>query len=295
MATRTVAALGLAIGLVLIWHAARSSNLSGISQEEMAAMKSILRTTLEKEDRDSRTRMLSAAGDIGTKDSLQDRVAPAGVTGEPVPEAEAPGQEPSRKMPSHAEQWLNWHRTQPEDLAEQRPEPEAFRDEEAPPEPSVPEQQWPDSPGPQLAPEPMLPGQDPQPFTGPAGHLPGQAPGGQELDRNPGPYPGAPSGGLPGNGPHSIPEPPGGLEKPLLPPSGQGAGSSDYFPPDQEGLHAPPPSVRPRRDGPVDPRFRPEQPGPRRFAPTPDFDGGGSPFGLDRFEPGDRPHQERRR
>jgi hypothetical protein len=70
----------------------------------------------------------------------------------------------------------------------------------------------------------------------------------------------------------------------------------DYYTPERERqrLQAPPASVEPRRDGPSDPRLRPRQVGPRRFAPTPDLNGRGSPFDFERYQPEENRERQRR-
>jgi hypothetical protein len=54
---------------------------------------------------------------------------------------------------------------------------------------------------------------------------------------------------------------------------------------ERRGLQAPPPSLQPRRNGTTDQQQPRRQLGPRRFAPTPDFNGRGSPFGFERWPP----------
>jgi hypothetical protein len=61
---------------------------------------------------------------------------------------------------------------------------------------------------------------------------------------------------------------------------------------EQPRLQAPPPSVQPRRNGTDELQRGRRQIGPRRFAPTPDFNGRGSPFSFDR-SPEARPDQKR--
>jgi hypothetical protein len=102
-------------------------------------------------------------------------------------------------------------------------------------------------------------------------------------NQNPPQYP-SPSGVRPGQDPRFHSQQRGMSRQPVKPP-GTGGGTGNFHTPEREPLHMPPPSVQPMRNGPGDPRFRPEQPGPRRFAPTPDFNGS-RPFGFERRDSG---------
>jgi hypothetical protein len=60
---------------------------------------------------------------------------------------------------------------------------------------------------------------------------------------------------------------------------------------ERQRLQTPPPGVQPRRNGAGGQERPRRQLGPRRFAPTPDLNGRGSPFGFDPL-PEDRPDQK---